>query len=419
MNGSAVTSSSSNAFGISSANAFDIVIVGGGIVGSTLACALGVDERIGKRRIALLEANKKLRAFSGDSFDPRVVALSGESKKILDNIGIWRQVLNQRACPYYHMHVWDAEGTGEMHFDCDDLHEDSLGHIVENSVLLKALWEKIEQLDSVEFYHNLAVESVKLKAGENSPTTIVLAGGKELTTSLLIAADGSNSTLRTLLDMPVREWDYGQEAVITTVKTEKGHGFTAWQRFTLNGPIAFLPLQNKGDDSHCSIVWSADTGLAEQLVKLETAAFCEQLGRDFEYRLGRVLDADTRYAIKLVQRHAKDYIRPGVALVGDAAHTIHPLAGQGVNLGLYDVQVLAEEILRARIREIPLDDFSLLQRYERRRKTHNLLAMGAMEGFKRLFGADDPAVRWLRNTGMRFFNGQGWIKKRLAKMASG
>lgn len=402
-----------------SSKEFDIVIVGGGIVGSTLACALGSDNNIGGRKIALLEANTKLPAFSGDSFDPRVVALSAESRKILDNIDIWPRVINQRACPYYQMHVWDAEGTGEMHFDCDDLHEDSLGHIVENSVLLKSLREKIAQLSAIEFYGDLAVESVRLNAGANDLTKVTLTGGTELTTRLLIAADGSNSTLRTLLNMPVREWDYNQEAIITTVKTENSHDFTAWQRFTHKGPLAFLPLTNNGDNCHCSIVWSADTALAEELMQLETPDFCARLGRDFEYRLGRVLDADQRFAIKLVQRHAKDYIQPGIALVGDAAHTVHPLAGQGVNLGLYDVQVLAEEIIRAWVRDIPLTDFSVLQRYERRRKTHNLLAMGAMEGFKRLFGADDPAIRWLRNTGMRFCNGQGWIKKRLARMASG
>lgn len=398
---------------------FDIVIVGGGIVGSTLACALGADSNIGSRRIALLEANTKLPNFFGDSFDPRVVALSAESRKILDEIDIWPRIINQRACPYYQMHVWDAEGTGEMHFDCDDLHEDSLGHIVENSVLLKSLRGKIEQLDAIEFYGDRAVESVQLNSGANNLTTVVLTDGTELTACILIAADGSNSTLRTLLNMPVREWDYDQEAIITTVKTEKSHEFTAWQRFTQKGPLAFLPLTDNSDSSHCSIVWSADTALAEELMQLETPEFCARLGRDFEYRLGRVLDADQRFAIKLVQRHAKDYIQPGIALVGDAAHTVHPLAGQGVNLGLYDVQVLVEEIIRACERDIPLADFSILRRYERRRKTHNLLAMGAMEGFKRLFGADDPAIRWLRNTGMRFCNEQGWIKKRLARMASG
>lgn len=398
---------------------FDIVIVGGGIVGSTLACVLGADSNIGSRRIALLEANTKLQTFSGDSFDPRVVALSAESRKILANIDIWQRVMSQRACPYYQMHVWDAEGTGEMHFDCDDLHEDSLGHIVENSVLLKSLREKIAQLDTLEFYGDLAVESVQLNSRASGLTKVVMADGTELTTRLLIAADGSNSTLRSLLNMPVREWAYEQEAIVTTVKTENSHEFTAWQRFNQKGPLAFLPLTSGGDSSHCSIVWSADTALAEELMQLETREFCARLGRDFEYRLGHVLDADQRFAIKLVQRHAKDYIQPGVALVGDAAHTVHPLAGQGVNLGLYDVQVLAEEIIRAGVRNIPLADFSILRRYERRRKAHNLLAMGAMEGFKRLFGADDPAIRWLRNTGMRFCNEQGWIKKRLARMASG
>ena len=220
--------------------------------------------------------------------------------------------------------------------------------------------------------------------------------------------------------MDTREWDYRQQAIVCTVKTQHSHRATAWQSFLSSGPLAFLPLRSAaGDDHHCSIVWSADTARAEQLMALDDQAFAEALERGLESRLGKIEFVDKRHAFPLRQRHARDYTQPGLALVGDAAHSIHPLAGQGVNLGLLDAAVLAEEILRAGERQVDLYDPSLLQRYQRRRAANNLGMMALMEGFKRLFGETALPVRWLRNVGMSMVDSAGPAKNLIAEQAMG
>jgi 2-octaprenylphenol hydroxylase len=203
------------------------------------------------------------------------------------------------------------------------------------------------------------------------------------------------------------------------VHTENPHEFTAWQRFMHTGPLAFLPLQHQGDAHSCSIVWSAEDALAQELMALTDEQFCVQLEAAFEARLGRITRCAERFAIPLRQRHASSYIQPGIALVGDAAHNIHPLAGQGVNLGLLDVIVLVQELERAQRRGVPLTDYSILRRYQRQRLAANLGMMAAMEGFKRLFGNRSLAVNWLRNTGIRELNSMNTIKKIIINTALG
>jgi 2-octaprenylphenol hydroxylase len=398
---------------------FDLVIVGAGLVGASLACAIAQQESAQHLRIAVVEASIDQQHFSGEQFDPRVVALTHASQKLLADIGCWDEIVAQRVCAYREMKVWDGEGTAAIEFDCAEVQQTYLGHIVENSVIVNQLRERMAQLPNIRLIQPAAVTHVIPAQPEFPRVRVKLDTGVEITASLLIAADGAKSKVRELAAFATREWDYGQRAIITTVHTERPHEFTAWQRFMHTGPLAFLPLQHNGDAHCCSIVWSAEDELAQELMALDNDAFCARLTSAFEARLGRVIRCDRRYAISLRQRHASSYIQPGIVLVGDAAHNIHPLAGQGVNLGLLDVQVLAQEIERALQRGIPLADYSILRRYQRQRLASNLGMMSAMEAFKRLFGSRSLAVNWLRNTGMRQLNSVAALKKMIINLALG
>lgn len=398
---------------------YDLVIVGAGLVGATLACAIAQTDAAQNLRIAVIEAGSDVQYFSGDDFDPRVVALTHASQKLLMDIGCWDDIVAQRVCAYREMKVWDGEGTAAIEFDCAEVQQSHLGHIVESSVIVNQLRERMAQHKNIFLIQPVAVAQVIPAQAVFPRVRVQLNNSDEITTTLLIAADGAQSKVRELAEFSTREWDYGQQAIITTVCTEQPHEFTAWQRFMHTGPLAFLPLQHNGDAHSCSIVWSAEDALAMELMALDDEAFCARLTSAFEARLGRVISCDKRYAIPLRQRHATTYIQPGIALVGDAAHNIHPLAGQGVNLGLQDVMALAQEIERALTRGIPLADYSILRRYQRQRLAGNLGMMTAMEGFKRLFGNRSLSVNWLRNTGMRQLNSVAAIKKIIINSALG
>jgi len=398
---------------------YDLIIVGAGLVGASLACAIAQTDAAQDLRIAVIEASSDAQHFSGENFDPRVVALTHASQKLLTDIGCWDEIAAQRVCAYREMKVWDGEGTAAIEFDCAEVQQSHLGHIVENSVIVNRLRKRMAQHHNLFLLQPAAVAQVIPGQAGFPRVRVQLTNGEEITTTLLIAADGAQSRVRELTGFSTREWDYGQQAIITTVRTEQPHQFTAWQRFMHTGPLAFLPLQQNGDAHNCSIVWSADDDLATELMALDDRAFCARLTAAFEARLGFVIACDKRYAIPLRQRHATTYIQPGIALVGDAAHNIHPLAGQGVNLGLLDVMAIAQEIERALERGIPLADYSILRRYQRQRLAGNLGMMSAMEGFKRLFGDRTLAANWLRNAGMRQLNSVAAIKKIIINTALG
>jgi 2-octaprenylphenol hydroxylase len=398
---------------------FDILVIGGGMIGS--AAALGLSRQ--GWRVGLVEGQAGdslvapiLPATAVEDFEPRVSALSLASQKLLDHLGVWGRVRETRHCPYQAMTVWDGDGTGRIHFDAAELQADSLGAIVENRAVVRGLFQEILE-SPVEL-----IDGVKVTGWwqDHQRSGVRLDDGRALGASLVIAADGPNSRLRQWAGLPTREWDYDQQAIVCTVKTTQGHRATAWQRFSQTGPLAFLPLQNEQGDSHfCSIVWSQDTDEARRLMALDDDAFAAELETAIERELGAVESVSRRFAFPLRQRHAKEYVARGIALVGDAAHSIHPLAGQGANLGYSDVRALLDELGRCRSAGLNPADATVLARYQRRRMGENLAMMAAMEGFKQLFARDELPVRWLRNTGLRWFDRLGPVKHRIAAQAMG
>ncbi len=403
----------------------DVAIVGSGIAGSALALALqGSDLDVALIEAQTLEPPALPDECDLDHFDARVSALTPRSQAFLEKMGAWQSIADYRLCSYRHMTVWDADGTGQIEFDHREVNTEELGHIVENRAIISALLQPVHAAGDVALYSPASVQAVARLA--SSELALRLDSGVELRAALVVAADGANSAVRRLLDFETREWDYGHSALAATVRVSNSHEHTAWQRFLPSGPLAFLPLPSAADkggsgvDAHfCSIVWSLQEALVDDMLALDDAEFCAQLERAFESRLGTILGSSRRFAFPLRQRHAIDYVQPGVALVADAAHTIHPLAGQGINLGLQDVAVLAEELRAGIARGASPGQIELLRRYQRRRKGENLGMMTAMDGFKRLFEHDALSVRWLRNVGLRGVNRLGPLKQQLMRHAMG
>ncbi|GMG87837.1 2-octaprenyl-3-methyl-6-methoxy-1,4-benzoquinol hydroxylase [Biformimicrobium ophioploci] len=402
----------------------DIAIIGAGMVGLAQAALLAT--RMPKLKIALLEAAAEIAPTTEGDYEARVVALTRASQSLLEEVGAWEAIAAQRLCPYTDMRVWDADGTGRIHFGCREIGEPNLGHIVENSVVVNALRDVVENLPNVELelgfrtehwwrdckLWNLQPRSEFPRLDDELPqmSEIVQA-------PLLIGADGARSQVRDQLQIETEDTDYQQQAIVTVVRTEKDHANTAWQSFLKTGPVAFLPLAGLGDLQHSAIVWSADDDLAQELLLLDDSAFALYLERATGGRLGTVECSRPRQSFPLRARHAQSYIGDGAVLVGDAAHNIHPLAGQGVNLGLRDVAVLAEEIQRGLKRNLPVGDPSTLKRYQRRRRADNMATLKAMSNFKSLFGEGALHWRWLRNTGLNMVDASPLLKKRIIMRA--
>jgi len=406
---------------------FDMVIVGGGIVGTALAAAL----QNTKLSIALVETQLPFApandALESSDVDLRVSALNRASEKFLSSINIWQKIPENRTCAYDKMRVWDGEGTGHIQFDGRDIGESHIGHIVENRYTASALMMSVQQQNNVQIFSPTTVKEIEaFKDSDDSFQNkheqkyfIHLDSGQTLYTSLLVASDGARSFVRDWAEFDTREWDYDHTGLVCSIETELPHEDCAWQRFTSDGVLAFLPINSQSDKNLCSIVWSCSERKAEKLLSLGETEFNQHLTKAFENKLGSVLSSGIRAAIPLRQRHAKSYYKNGLVLIGDAAHTIHPLAGQGVNLGLMDAYVLADEIKQGIQRGLPAHNSQLLARYERRRMPENLTMMAAMETFKRLFAVKSPGLRWLRNWGMSKVDTLDIVKNHIVQEAMG
>lgn len=396
---------------------FDIIIVGAGMVGATVALALA-DSGL---RLAVLDARPVQTDYQPtvNEFDARVSAMTHASQRLFEELGVWPQIQQQRACAYTHMHVREADGTASIDFDASEVHSDSLGHIIENRVITQALHAKIRNCSNIVVLAPVSVSALEKDA--EGKYLLRTSGASELKATLIIAADGAASPLRSMAGLKTREWDYAHQAIVTTVKTAQPHQQTARQIFMDTGVLAFLPLQGEGPDAghYCSIVWSVQTERAQQLLALDDEAFCQALSRASESWLGQVQQTAARHSFPLRQRHATDYYVSNLVLIGDAAHSIHPLAGQGANLGLQDARALAEALKKALQTGRELSDPVVLARYQRQRQLHNLGMMAVMEGFKRLYAGQPLPVRWLRNTGMKAVDRLPLLKQQLMREALG
>jgi len=390
----------------------DVVIAGAGMAGLALAVALAQDGLTS----VILEAGDRPgdlpQGVALDAWDHRVSALTPGTRKFLDRLGVWSRMPVSRLAPYDRMRVWDGEGTGAIQFAATEVGIPELGHIVENRVTVAALVAAVEAARGAEIWWGEALAGIDADIGDG--VQVATSGGRTLRAPLLVGADGARSRVREELGFRTRAWPYRQHALVTTLALARPHEATCYQAFLPTGPIALLPL---AEPDLCSLVWSIDDPAWEGLLNGEDGEFIHALNRGLAGRAPEVTGVAQRAAFPLHQCHAVDYIRPGVALVADAAHSIHPLAGQGINLGLADVAALAEELVDASRGDLDWGDTRVLSRYQRRRKSDNLAMMAAMEGFKRGFGSDNLLVRVLRNTGLNWVQGALPLKRWLMAQA--
>jgi 2-octaprenyl-3-methyl-6-methoxy-1,4-benzoquinol hydroxylase len=357
----------------------DVIIVGGGMVGALTAAALGacgVD-------VVLLEKSAPA-PFDADVHDLRVSAVSEASERMLDAVGAWDTIRDMRVCPYRRMLVWESESSAETLFDSSSIGLPHLGHIVENRVIQLGLWQQLEAMDNVRIVCPGLVESLNV----DKQQVIVSGNGQTYAASLLIAADGANSAVRSLAQIAVEGESYEQHALVATVTTSDPQQDITWQRFTPNGPQAFLPLCGH----RASMVWYESAETVSMLKQLPAEEFLRAMETAFPERLGKLNSLEGIGSFPLQWQHAGNYVQPRVALVGDAAHSVHPLAGQGVNMGLLDAAVLVECIVEQHAKGADIGAMRALRRYERWRKPQNSLMIRMLDGIQQAFQPQQHAA---------------------------
>jgi len=394
---------------------FDIVIVGGGVAGLTLAAKLAGSDHSDALRITLLDAGGRPHYLAHDDVALRVSAIASGSAKLLDSVGAWRRVRESRFSPYDCMRVWDEndtpDGAAALQFEAAEFALPQLGFIVENVLLQHALLEQLDD-SAVEISYAKPIRSL-LQTGRRY--AVETEGGESRIADLVIGADGSRSFVRGAAGIDTRRWPYDQTAFVTHLRPENAHRATAWQRFLRTGPLGILPLA----DGRVSVVWSTTPEMAERAVNANDDELGRMLTDASDHVLGKLAVAGPRGTFPLGAQHARRYVLPGIALIGDAAHSIHPLAGQGANLGLQDAAELADVIVAAMDHGLHPGDLPVLRRYERARKGANATMLHFMTGLNRLFATDSRLVGELRTVGMRIFNRSGPIREHAVKVALG
>ena len=374
-----------------SRSTFDVSVIGAGVVGGAAALALARDGL----RVALVEAHEP-KPWRIEEPDLRVYAFAPDNSDLLDELGVWKGIASARAQAYRRMRVWDAAGGGELQFSAEQIRRDALGHIVEHGLLVDRLWQAIAHEPGIVRY--CPDKLTQIEQDEKSATA-TLASGARLRSALILGADGAASRVREAIGLTTSAHDYGQRGLVAYVRSELPHEETAWQRFLPSGPLAFLPCA----DGRSSIVWTLPDAEAERLLAVDAATFCRELTRAFDARLGEVTEVSQRIAFPLRRQLADDYVSGRVALIGDAAHTVHPLAGQGVNLGLRDVAALRVLLRAAKSGNRDIAAPHRLERWARERRSENAIAAYSFEAINRLFSNDALLPTLLRGHAL------GWV----------
>lgn len=387
----------------------DVAIVGGGMVGLAVACGL----QGSGLRVAVLEQCEPQPLAADAAPALRVSAINAASEKLLTRLGVWSDIVARRASCYHGMEVWDKDSFGRIEFDDQSMGYSHLGHIVENAVIHYALWQKAQQSSDITLMAPAELQQVAW--GENE-AFLTLKDGAMLTARLVIGADGANSWLRNKADIPLTFWDYRHHALVATIHTEDAHGAVARQAFHGEGILAFLPLSNP---HLCSIVWSLAPQEAERMQQASDEQFNQALNIAFDNRLGLCRVESERQVFPLTGRYARQFAAHRLALVGDAAHTIHPLAGQGVNLGFMDAAELVDELKRLHRQGKDIGQYLYLRRYERSRKHSAALMLVGMQGFRELFAGTHPAKKLLRDMGLKLADTLPGVKPQLLRQAMG
>ena len=393
---------------------FDVVIIGAGVTGLTVAALLAQSPQGGRLRLTVIDAAARPLFSADDDVALRVSAVAMGSAALLESVGAWEFVQSSRVGAYDRMCVWDesdhADSSAALRFDAAEFAVPQLGFIVENVLLQQALLNVLDN-SNVELIFAAPISALQ-KEEQKYRVTIE---NRIFDADLVIGADGARSFVRDSVGISTRDWPYGQSALVTHLTPEKPHQNTAWQRFLRDGPLGMLPLS----DGRISVVWSIGENTAERALAASDEELGEMLSAASDYVLGALTVAGPRGAFPLCARHAMNYVLPGIALIGDAAHAVHPLAGQGANLGLQDAAVLARVISTALANDECPGDRPVLRRYERERKGENAQMMHLMTGLNRLFATDSTLVRELRVIGMRLFNNSGPIRNRAVRVALG
>ncbi|WP_028771468.1 FAD-dependent monooxygenase [Shewanella waksmanii] len=390
-----------------SAQTYDVAIVGGGMVG--LATAIGL--AMADLRVVVIDAGET-QTLSGEA-RLRVSAINKASERLLNYLGAWHYLDESRAAPYSKMAVWDKDSLGKIGFDADSMSESHLGSIIENDNICQALAKRAGEFSNINHIENQRLANIAF--GERE-AWLSLENGDNLSAALVIGADGANSWVRSQCNIPLTFWDYGHHAVVATIRTEIPHGDTARQVFLNSGPLAFLPLF---ETNLCSIVWSLPPEQAKALQNGETQAFERQLTAAFDGRLGYCHLTSELHAFPLKMRYARHFARHRLVLAGDAAHTIHPLAGQGVNLGFLDAGAIIETITELHAKGKDIGDYAHLRNLERWRKADALEMIAAMEGFKRLFDGSNPIKKAVRDIGLNLVDNLSPVKTLFMQQAMG